>query len=77
MEVRSSFTVLFGLLLLSIVISSSPLVSIHTVDASTDSDFFEDFEEEDFEEEDFEEEDFELHMGKQFGRWKPNVSYRR
>jgi hypothetical protein len=59
MEVRSSFTVLFGLLLLSIVISSSPLVSIHTVDASTDSDFFEDFEEEDFEEEDFEEEDFE------------------
>ena len=51
MEVRSSFTVLFGLLLLSIVISSSPLVSIHTVDASTDSDFFEDFEEEDFEEE--------------------------
>src|ERR671918_256692 len=59
MEVRSSFTVLFGILLLSIVISSSPLVSIHTVDASTDSDFFEDFEEEDFEEEDFEEEDFE------------------
>src|ERR671918_2881995 len=59
MEVRSSFTVLFGLLLLSVVISSSPLVSIHTVDASTDSDFFEDFEEEDFEEEDFEEEDFE------------------
>src|SRR5688572_15465699 len=60
MEVRSSFTVLFGLLLLlCIVISSSPLVSIHTVDSSTDSDFFEDFEEEDFEEEDFEEEDFE------------------
>src|ERR671910_2603495 len=59
MEVRSSFTVLFGLFLLSIVISSSPLVNIHTVDASTDSDFFEDFEEEDFEEEDFEEEDFE------------------
>ena len=59
MDVRCRFTVLFGLLLLSIVISSSPLVSIHTVDASTDSDFFEDFEEEDFEEEDFEEEDFE------------------
>src|SRR5918992_4008515 len=58
MEVRSSFALLFGLLL-SIVISSSPLVSIDTVDASTDSDFFEDFEEEDFEEEDFEEEDFE------------------
>src|ERR671914_2380538 len=59
MEVRSSFTVLFGLFLLSVVISSPALVSIHTVDASTDSDFFEDFEEEDFEEEDFEEEDFE------------------
>src|SRR5919112_1579628 len=56
MEVRSSFSVMFGLLLLSVVISSSPLVSIHTVGASTDSDFLEDFEEEDFEEEDFEEE---------------------
>ena len=61
MEGRSSFTVLglLLLLLLFIVISPSPLVSIHTVEATTDSDFFEDFEEEDFEEEDFEEEDFE------------------
>ena len=57
-EVRSDFTILFGLLFLSVIISS-PLVNIHPVDASTDNNLFEDFEEEDFEEEDFEEEDFE------------------
>ncbi|MDQ3977515.1 MAG: hypothetical protein M3264_13410, partial [Thermoproteota archaeon] len=55
-EVRSNFTILFGLLFLSVIIPS-PLVNIHPVDASTDNNFFENFEEEDFEEEDFEEED--------------------
>lgn len=55
---QSSFAILFGMLLLSIVISSS-LALVHTVDASTDSDLFEDLEESEGEEEDFEEEDFE------------------
>ena len=52
------FTILFGMLLLSIMISSS-LAFVHTADASTDSDFFEDLEESEEEEEDFEEQDFE------------------
>ena len=46
------------MLLLSIMISSS-LAFVHTADASTDSDFFEDLEESEEEEEDFEEQDFE------------------
>jgi predicted Zn-dependent protease len=60
--VQSSFTILFGILLLSIVISSS-LALVHTADASTDDELFEDLEEseekEEEEEEDFEEQDFE------------------
>jgi predicted Zn-dependent protease len=58
--VQSSFTILFGILLLSVVISPS-LAVVHTADASTSSDFFEDLEESEEEEEDFEEEeeDFE------------------
>ena len=52
------FAILFGMLLLSIMISSS-LAFVHTADASTDSDFFEDLEESEEEEEDFEEQDFE------------------
>jgi hypothetical protein len=38
---------------------SSSLAFVHTADASTDSDFFEDLEESEEEEEDFEEQDFE------------------
>ena len=52
------FAILFGMLFLSIMISSS-LAFVHTADASTDSDFFEDLEESEEEEEDFEEQDFE------------------
>src|SRR5215211_3829121 len=46
------------MLLLSIMISSS-LAFVHTADASTDSDFFEDLEESEEEEEDSKEQDFE------------------
>ena len=52
------FAMLFGMLLLSIMISSS-LAFVHTANASTDSDFFEDLEESEEEEEDFEKQDFE------------------
>ena len=54
---QSYFTILVGMLLLSFIISSS-LALVHTVDASTDSELFEDLEgSEGDEEEDFEEEE--------------------